>query len=136
MSFGVAARGRALASDAPCPCGAGLFGGCCGPALAGTPATTPVALMRSRYTAFALGDARYLLHTWHPTTAPATLELDDALRWEGLEIVRAENGDAEDRRGVVEFRAQWRDTRSGERGVLHEVSRFRRAAGRWYYLDG
>ncbi len=92
--------------------------------------------MRSRYTAFALGDARYLLQTWHPTTAPTTLDLDDALRWERLEIVRVEAGEADDRRGIVEFRAHWRDTRSGERGALHEVSRFRRAAGRWFYLDG
>lgn len=92
--------------------------------------------MRSRFTAFALGDARYLLQTWHPSTAPATLELDEALRWERLEIVRVEAGGTDDRGGVVEFGAHWRHTASGERGTLHEVSRFRRAAGRWYYVDG
>ena len=37
---------------------------------------------------------------------------------------------------TVEFRARWHDAPSGQRGVLHEVSRFRLAAGRWYYLDG
>lgn len=136
MSFGAAAaRGRALPSDAPCPCGAPLHGECCGPILAGEPAATAAQLMRSRFTAFALGDARHLLETWHPTTAPARLDLDEALRWERLEIIRTEAGEPGDARGVVEFRARWRDA-AGERGSLHEVSWFRRAAGRWYYLDG
>ena len=40
------------------------------------------------------------------------------------------------RRGVVEFVASWHDPRTGESGRLHEVSRFRFALGRWYYLDG
>ena len=37
--------------------------------------------------------------------------------------------------GVVEFRAHWSDT-SGRTGVLHEVSRFEKRAGRWVYVDG
>ncbi|WP_331710694.1 YchJ family metal-binding protein [Microbacterium pygmaeum] len=37
--------------------------------------------------------------------------------------------------GTVEFRASW-VTRSGERGVLRETSRFERRGGRWLYLDG
>lgn len=90
--------------------------------------------MRSRFTAFALGDAAYLAATWHPSTAPAALDLDPSLHWDRLEIVRTEGGGAGDARGVVEFRAHWR--RTGERGVLHEVSRFRFGAGRWYYVDG
>ena len=63
------------------------------------------------------------------------LDLDAATRWEGLEII-ATTGSTDDRRGTVEFRARWRDADTGRRGVLHEVSRFRLAAGRWYYLDG
>lgn len=137
MSFGAAAssRRRELGGDAPCPCGGGAYGACCGPVLAGEPAATPEQLMRSRFTAFALHDAQYLSASWHPSTAPASLELDDDLRWERLEIVRADGGDGE-RRGTVEFRAHWYDTARRERGELHEVSRFRFAAGRWYYLDG
>lgn len=91
--------------------------------------------MRSRYTAFALGDTAHLRATWHPSTAPERLDLDAASRWEGLEII-ATTGGPDDRRGTVEFRARWRDADTGRRGVLHEVSRFRLAAGRWYYLDG
>lgn len=92
--------------------------------------------MRSRFTAFALGDARYVRQTWHPTTAPAALDLDDGQRWEALQIIRTEAGEPDDARGTVEFQARWRDADSGVSGTLHEVSRFRRAAGQWYYVDG
>lgn len=135
MSFGAAAqRSRARPADAPCPCGGARYGTCCGPFLAGEAAPTAVQLMRSRFTAFALGDAAYLSATWHPSTAPTSLELDPTLRWERLEVVRTEAGGAADSRGTVEFRAHWRQ--GAERGVLRETSRFRRAAGRWYYVDG
>lgn len=137
MSFGAAAHPRpALADEADCPCGGGAFGACCGPILAGASARSAEQLMRSRFTAFALGDERHLRSSWHPSTVPERLDLDRQLRWERLEIVRAEAGVQGDRAGIVEFRARWLDRRSGERGTLHEVSRFRFAAGRWYYLDG
>jgi len=92
--------------------------------------------MRSRFTAFALGDADHLARTWHPSTAPARLDLEGAPQWDRLEIVRTLDGSVGDRRGMVEFRAHWRDATTGERGVLHETSRFRVAAGRWFYVDG
>lgn len=136
MSFGVAAQRRPrLADDAPCPCGGGRHGECCGPILAGRAASGAEQLMRSRFTAFALGDEAHLRASWHPSSVPDDLTLDGGLRWERLEIVAAEGREG-DRRGVVEFRARWCDTRTGERGVLHERSRFRAVAGRWYYLDG
>lgn len=90
--------------------------------------------MRSRYTAFAVGDAAYLSATWHPRTRPDHLELDPALTWTGLEIVATEAGGTEEASGVVEFRAHWRE--GGARGELHERSRFVRLRGRWHYLDG
>ena len=65
--------------------------------------------MRSRYTAFVVGDARYLEETWHPGTRPAELELSPSLRWTGLEIVDVVAGGEGDTRGVVEFRAHWRE---------------------------
>lgn len=92
--------------------------------------------MRSRFTAFALGDAAYLRATWHPSTAPSRLDLDAGLRWGRLEIVRTEGGAAGERAGIVAFRAHWDDSRTGERGVLSETSRFRAVRGRWHYLDG
>jgi len=49
--------------------------------------------MRSRYTAYVLGDETYLLKTWHPRTRPASLDfqLDPAI-WDGLQILRCEAG--------------------------------------------
>lgn len=90
--------------------------------------------MRSRYTAFVVGDARYLEETWHPGTRPTDLDLDPDRRWAGLEVTDVDGGAAQDERGVVEFRARWRY--GSERGVLHERSRFRRQSGRWWYVDG
>jgi SEC-C motif-containing protein len=124
-----------VTDEQPCPCGSGIrFDGCCAPLLRGEPALSPERLMRSRYTAFVVGDARYLSETWHPGTRPEDLDLDPGLRWTGLEIVDAVDPGEEATRGVVEFRAHWRD--AGTTGVLAERSRFVRQSGRWWYLDG
>nr|WP_211160555.1 YchJ family metal-binding protein [Microbacterium sp. MF43] len=123
------------AGHAPCPCGSGdAFKRCCAPLLGGSPAPSAERLMRSRYTAFVAGDARYLAETWHPGTRPDDLDLDPVRRWSGLEIVAVDGGGPQDSRGTVEFRASWRH--GSERGVLHERSRFVRQSGRWWYVDG
>jgi SEC-C motif-containing protein len=109
------------------------YGECCRPFLAGTAeAPTAVQLMRSRYTAYVVGDADHLLATWHPSTRPDSLELDPDLAWRSLEIVRSDRGGPLDREGVVEFAARY--AAGGERGVLHETSRFVREA-RWLYVE-
>jgi SEC-C motif domain protein len=90
--------------------------------------------MRSRYTAFARGLPEYLLATWHPSTRPATLELDAGTVWRRLQIVDTVAGGEADAEGVVEFRASYRD--AGGAGLLEERSRFVRVDGRWVYLDG
>lgn len=124
--------GEARTTD--CPCGSGrALGTCCGPLLDGEPAATAEQLMRSRYTAYALGFGDYVLRTWHGSTRPAAL--DTALPvWQGLEIVAAEAGGVGDEAGTVEFRARYLDR--GRPGVLHETSRFAREHGRWVYVDG
>ncbi len=124
-----------------CPCSSGLpLRGCCGPVLDGSsPAPTAEQLMRSRYTAYARGDVEHLLRTWHPSTRPASLVLDDDLRWEGLEVLDRQRGGPFDDEGTVEFRAHHRHRFEDGRGVQHEVSRFVRERGRWFYvadLDG
>jgi len=90
--------------------------------------------MRSRYTAFAVGDPAYLLATWHPSTRPPSLELDPGVRWTGLEVLATSGGSLLMAEGVVEFRAHYVDPRGP--GSQHERSRFRREAGQWRYLDG
>jgi SEC-C motif domain protein len=115
----------------PGPCGSGAaLGACCGRLHAGEPAPTAEALMRSRYTAFVLGDEAYLRRTWHRSTRPRRLDVGSDAGWAGLEIEATELGGPDDDEGVVVFRARHRD------GVLAERSRFRREAGVWFYLDG
>jgi len=104
-------------------------------------AETAEALMRSRYSAFAVGDVAYLVRTWHPARRPNDLRLEPAMTWTGLEIVDTRAGGPDDADGEVEFRASWRREaghggREPGRGVLHERSRFGRRAGRWVYVDG
>ena len=95
---------------------------------------TAEAHMRSRYSAFAVGDTAYLLESWHPSTRPSTLELDPEIAWRRLDIVDTVGGGPFDDTGIVEFAAHYRS--GGERGVQHERSRFVREDGRWYYVDG
>lgn len=90
--------------------------------------------MRSRYSAFALGNPDYLLATWHPRTRPTELELDDTLHWYRLDIISTVEGGPFDGAGIVEFEAFYR-THAGA-GSQHETSRFVREAGTWLYLDG
>ena len=89
--------------------------------------------MRSRFSAFALGLAPYLLATWHPSTRPESLDLDD-VTWRRLQIVETVAGGAGDTEGIGEFRASYRGADGA--GLLHERSRFVREDGRWFYVDG
>jgi SEC-C motif-containing protein len=116
-----------------CPCGsAGDYASCCGRLHAGAPAPTAESLMRSRYSAFAVGDAGYLLRTWHPSARPRTLSLDPARRWTRLAILETRDGGLFDATGTVQFRAMY--LQQGQRGVLAETSRFVRHDRHWTYL--
>jgi SEC-C motif-containing protein len=136
-SAAIADNAAMNADESACPCQSGrTYARCCAPlhrgeALAGN----AEALMRSRYSAYVRGDVPYLLATWYAGTRPASLELDDAkaTRWLGLEVKRHEQRDAD--HAVVEFVARYKV--GGASAVrLHEISRFVREDGRWYYVDG
>jgi SEC-C motif-containing protein len=92
--------------------------------------------MRSRYTAYVVRDASYLRATWHPDTRPTELHLDEQPlpRWTGLKILHTSAGKGSDTTGTVEFVARYKI--NGRAHRLHEVSRFRRQEGRWFYVDG
>ena len=127
---------RAVDILTPCPCGnpAG-YAHCCGPLHEGRAAPDAEALMRSRYSAYVLKREDYLLATWHPSTRPAHLKLaaqQPAPSWLGLSVKRHEDGAV---KAVVEFVARLRYG-GGRAQRLHEVSRFLREGGRWYYVDG
>jgi SEC-C motif domain protein len=98
-------------------------------------APTAVALMRSRYSAFAVRDADYLLETWHPSTRPASLDLDPAIEWRRLQISGLTGGTEDDDVGTVEFVAHYWDSTRREYGRQDENSRFARHARRWFYVE-
>jgi SEC-C motif-containing protein len=118
-----------------CPCGSGLlYRRCCEPLHDGAPAPTAEALMRSRYSAYVVGDADHLFRTWHPRTRPNDVDVPPGTTWLGLELLDVVDGGEGDAAGVVEFVARYRVGSSEHR--LHERSRFERRARRWVYVDG
>ncbi|TDQ55016.1 YchJ family protein [Actinorugispora endophytica] len=129
------ARPAPVTDAAPCPCGRdAAYGDCCGPLHRGAAeAPTAERLMRSRYSAFAVGDRDHLLRTWHPRTRPPDLTLDPRLEWVRLEVLAATGGSPFHTEGTVSFRAVYRE--KGREGALDENSRFLRHDGAWAYLD-
>ena len=127
-----------VGEDGDCPCGSGrAFGACCGLLILRDqlPATAE-ALMRSRYCAYVQINSRYLRESWHPSTRPAELLFDHfpAALWLGLKILSASAGGDTDLQGEVEFVARYK--LGGKAFRLHEVSRFVKEDGRWFYLAG
>ena len=132
----------------PCPCGRTSansakfaktqplpFSACCGSYLnesALVPAPDAESLMRSRYSAFVLQRADYLLATWHASTRPASLDFVPGAKWLGLEVRSHKQLDPD--HAEVEFVARCRE--AGRAVRLHERSRFVRESGRWFYIDG
>ena len=117
-----------------CPCGRPLtYAECCGRYHAGAVAADAETLMRSRYCAYVLQREDYLLATWHASTRPPALNLTaaPAPKWLGLAVMGKAQGDDG---ASVEFVARYRVGGRAQR--LHEISRFVREDGRWYYLDG
>jgi SEC-C motif-containing protein len=121
-----------------CICGSGKpFNKCCQRFLSGERlAKTPEQLMRSRYSAYALGDCgEYLLQTWFPATAKGLTAESLSRRscdWFQLEVLdKSQKGD----QGSVEFNAWFYDG-SGDKQLMHEKSVFQRIHGRWLYVGG
>jgi len=119
-----------------CPCGSTKpYTACCARYVEGNePVPTAEALMRSRYTAYTLLHEDYVLATWHSSTRPSALGLaeDAQTKWIGLDVKRHEQQDAN--HAIVEFVARYKV--QGRAHRLHEVSRFAKEEGRWFYVDG
>lgn len=115
---------------------------CCGPWLAGRPAPSPAALMRSRFAAYALGRADHIVATtdpegpmwqadeagWHEQIA----HFSETTRFLGLALL--ETPEPEGDEGSVTFRATLEQ--GGQDNSFTERSRFRRVDGRWLYHSG
>ncbi len=117
-----------------CPCGGSDYAACCGRFIdRQQQAQSAEELMRSRYTAYTLGDEAYVRASWYPRTLPPgpLVSQEPGTKWLGLEVRRhAESGNE----ATVEFVARYK--LGGRAHRMHEVSRFVREEGRWYYLDG
>ncbi|MGR9088579.1 MAG: YchJ family protein [Gammaproteobacteria bacterium] len=122
---------------APCLCGSGIdYGQCCGLCHSGVklPASAE-ALMRSRFTAYAMRNADYLRATWDAGKCPEVIDFSkEKAEWLRLDIVDVKKGGPNDSKGLVEFKAYF--VQDGDEYALHELSRFVKTDGRWYYLDG
>jgi len=91
--------------------------------------------MRSRYSAAVLRLTDYLSRTWHPSTRLVEIGFLKKMptpEWRGLEVRRHVQGDAD--HATVEFVVRYRG--AGRQYRMHEISRFVREDGVWYYVDG
>lgn len=127
-----------LSPNAPCPCHSGKkYKQCCQPYHKGVLPKTALLLMRSRYSAYALGMIEYIMATTHPNNPDASISLADwqkgisefaaTTRFLGLKIIEFIDGDEE---AFVTFEAQF------DHGVMKEKSRFLNVEGKWLYESG
>jgi SEC-C motif-containing protein len=123
-----------------CPCGSGLdYSLCCQPYLRGDLLPKdPSQLMRSRYSAFVMKDAGWLIASWHPTVGAERLRADlesgfARTQWQGLTLFEESPGRNADE-GYVSFVARYEE--QGVPGAIIERSRFLKEQGQWYYVDG
>ncbi len=131
-----------MTTDIQCPCCSGAtLTLCCQEIVTGnTYATTPLALMRSRYTAHVQKNMDHILRTMRGKA----LKLFDEEKtysewfmqtvWNKLEIIDAPDVGKYDNDGIVEFKAYY--TFQNEEHVLHERSKFKKEDGKWYYIAG
>jgi SEC-C motif-containing protein len=134
-------------TDQICPCRKSAaeplaYAQCCQPYVEGREqAPTAEALMRSRYSAFAVGAIEHLARTIAPESRH-DLDLNALERWSkesqwnGLDIVETVDGQPGDDHGVVEFIAHFDRQGASERHHERSTFRFDRKDGCWYFVDG
>lgn len=125
-----------------CPCGSGVpYLSCCGQYHRGKLPPTALALMRSRYSAYAVKNADYLITTLHPNHPDAKIPIPtkrkqikafyESTRFEKLEILAVEEGETQ---STVTFRAHLKQ--GGKDTSFTEKSLFEKVDDRWLYLSG
>ncbi|MGV6827259.1 MAG: YchJ family protein [bacterium] len=124
-----------------CHCGSGRsFEECCEPIINGDQlAPTAEAMMRARYSAYVVGNAKFLGESLHPAhrqdwDEAATRRWSEHSEWLGLEVRGIEAGQKGDQEGLVEFVALYKE--DGLPRKHHEISRFKKEGKQWYYVDG
>lgn len=127
-----------ISANAPCPCHSGKkYKQCCAPYHKGVFPSSALLLMRTRYSAYALGLADYIIKSTHPDNRDYTT---DTIEWKkdilefcrttqflGLKIIDFSEGKSE---AFVTFEAIL------DHGSLKEKSRFLKVGERWLYENG
>ncbi|WP_343222141.1 YchJ family protein [Methylomonas paludis] len=120
-----------------CLCGSDLsYADCCQRYHSGAAqAPSAEALMRSRFSAYAMRNVDYLLVSWDVAKRPAEIDFSkETAQWQHLQIINCKKGGIQDSKGIVEFKAFY--TQDGDEFFMHEISRFVKNGQRWLYLDG
>jgi SEC-C motif-containing protein len=124
-----------------CPCGSGKqYAECCEPFITGAQsAPTAEALMRSRYTAYAVHAIDYIVNTCVKKGEPdidvkQTKDWSEKSTWLGLKILSTDKGGLSDAEGTVEFEARYEQ--NGLRDTYHEKAAFKKQDGVWLYDEG
>jgi len=120
------------------------FGQCCQPILEHkTPAVTPLQLMRSRFSAYALGNTEYILNTYAIEkrklhTLRDISEWSNECKWLKLIIHQSTNVTISEfesaNNSTVTFTAIYRQ--GNHFFQMKELSRFVVEEEQWFYLDG
>jgi SEC-C motif-containing protein len=102
------------------------------------PAETAVDCLRSRYTAYAIGEVDYIVDTHHSSTREeisreSVEEWSRGSEWLELAVLEAENGGKDDEEGTVRFRARYRQ----KGGVFEHMENafFKKEEGQWRFVD-
>ena len=90
--------------------------------------------MRSRYSAYCTLNNAYLNDTVHGAALATISEAIQAHNWVNLSIISSHQGTESDTTGMVEFKASFED--NGALYTMHEISKFEKISGRWYYTEG
>jgi SEC-C motif-containing protein len=121
----------------PCFCGSlKAYDQCCGPYHSGQSAPTPEALMRSRYSAYALANIDYIEKTMKGP-ALENFKVSDAkawaqsVKWSSLKVIKTSKHESDPNIGYVNFCAKYKA--QGRMHKLEEHSEFHREQGCWFY---
>ena len=125
-----------------CPCGSGKkYSACCEPFHHGTHPQSALELMRSRYSAYALGLARYIIDTTHPASPQFCLDREQWMKdveafcqevsFDGLEVLGSQEAG---NFATVTFVAHLSQDSKDE--SFTERSYFERVKNRWLYRSG
>jgi SEC-C motif-containing protein len=121
-----------------CPCGSKKeYDECCELYIKGikTPPTAEL-LMKSRYTAYTMGEVEYIIDS-HDLETRSEINREDILNWsksanwKKLEIIKTKLGKVRDKKGIVEFKAFYEQEENEQ--IHHEKSQFIKISGKWYY---